>query len=137
MDITIQREGNKNQKRPCGSRALAISYLSIRHSKLKPHRLGATLNRIICHGARICTRDKEIHNINALRLRYVEQRGVRWLTVRCLFAGVDWDDGAAVLHQGVRDAERRTFSIRGQPDDCPNRPEGIMNVSMRQMVQAS
>ena len=78
---------------------------------MKPNRLGTSLDGIICDSTGICTRDKKVHDVNALRLGNVEQRGVGALVVGCLLAGVDRDDNAAVIQECARNAERRAFGI--------------------------
>jgi hypothetical protein len=65
---------------------------------LKPNCLGSNFDRIICYGTGICTGDKEINDINALRLGNVEQRHVSRLAESCLLAGVDWDYSAAMMN---------------------------------------
>jgi hypothetical protein len=78
---------------------------------LKPNRLGTSFDGIICDRAGICTRYKKVHDVDALRLGNVEQRGVRALVVGSLLAGVDRDDNAAVIQECARNAERRAFGI--------------------------
>jgi hypothetical protein len=90
---------------------------------LKPYRPGTALDGVIHHSASTFAGNEEIDNIHALRLGNVEQRCVCSLAMSIFFAGIHWDDNAAVVQKCASDGEGWAVGIAGQADDSPHRPE--------------